>query len=78
MNPATIPYMLQILLAVPKLVTAGLDVIALVQHGTDAILNMQADGNRGPTDAEWEALNDILKPLHAQMQLPLEESDPTS
>ena len=66
MNPAAIAYALQILGMVPTLISAGRDVLALVQHGTDALKAMQAE-NRDPTDKEWAELNAVIDALRKDL-----------
>lgn len=53
--------------SLPGLISVGGDVLAMVQHSRAAVALMQAEG-RGPTDAEWAALDDTINGLMAQLK----------
>lgn len=58
-------YTLEILEALPVLINQGIDIYDLLVTSNAQIKKMQQE-NRNPTDAEWEALNDLIKTLRAQ------------
>lgn len=64
---AALPFALEILTALPGLIKAGIDITALLSSSTKALNTMQAE-DRGPTDAEWDALHAALKPLEDSIQ----------
>ena len=61
-------YAIQLLGEVPALISAGQDVVTLVNSGNAALKAMQAE-KRDPTDAEWAALDTqigaLRRALHA-------------
>lgn len=67
MPVAAIAYAAQLLGLLPSLIGAGQSVMGLITQGQTALANMQAE-NRGPTDAEWAALNATRDALHKAMQ----------
>lgn len=54
-----------ILTALPPLIQAGMDVMALLESTNGVIAKAQAEG-RDPTDAEWETLDSMLTDLRKQ------------
>lgn len=56
-----------VLKALPMLMQAGQDALALVRATNAEIAQMQAQ-NRGPSDAEWAALNATIDGLMAQLE----------
>lgn len=61
-------FAMQVLQALPALLAAGQNVMALVQS-TNAALDRMNKENRGPSDLEWNELNqtiaDLRKALHS-------------
>lgn len=66
MNPAALMYALQALEVIPQLISAGQNVIGLVEHTTSAMKKMVAE-NRDPTPGEWDDLNQKIDDLRAQL-----------
>lgn len=64
---AVFDFALAALKALPSLISAGQDALALVSHARAQIAQMQAEG-RGPTDTEWAALDDTINGLMAQLK----------
>jgi len=62
----TVVFILQALEALPSLVAAGADAYGYVVT-TSAATKLMAAQNRGPTDAEWAALDDSIAALTAQL-----------
>ena len=58
---------IQVLEALPSLVTAGEQVLALIENTVSSLKVMQA-ANRDPTDAEWAALDAQVKALLGQLK----------
>ncbi len=58
-----------VLQALPALLEAGAQVKDLLQSTSDALTKMQAEG-RGPTDEEWEAVNDVITALREEFHAP--------
>lgn len=56
-----------ILQALPGLIQAGLDVVALVNSTNGVITKAQAE-DRDPTPAEWQVLDDMLSDLRRRAQ----------
>jgi hypothetical protein len=68
MIPTTIlDFVLSALSAAPKLISAGDDVLAMVQHTRASVALMQAE-NRGPSGAEWAALDATIDDLMNQLK----------
>ncbi len=59
-----IAYAIQLLGTLPSLISAGIDVVDLINNANDALKKMQAE-NRDPTDSEWSDLNDLVEKLRA-------------
>lgn len=66
-----IPFALQLLSALPRLIAGGEQAIALIEAHTAALKAMVAEG-RSPTQAEWDALNSVIGGLEAQLDAPVE------
>lgn len=64
MNPTILMYTLQALEAIPSLIAAGQNVVALVNQTSAAVKKMQAE-NRDPTAEEWAAQATIISALRA-------------
>ena len=64
-----LPYVIQLLSALPSLIKAGMDVTALIQGSTAKIQAMNTE-NRAPTDAEWAELNAQIKALQNELHAP--------
>lgn len=64
-----LPYVIQLLTALPSLVKAGMDITALVQEQTAKIQAMQAE-KRDPTPQEWDELNARIKALRDELHAP--------
>ncbi len=58
-------YALEVLNALPGLISAGVDVYDFINTTNDNIKKMQ-DENRDPTDQEWSDLNQLVEALRAQ------------
>jgi hypothetical protein len=59
-------YATQLLSMLPSILAAGKSVVDLVETGNAALKSM-ADENRDPTPAEWQALNDKIAALQAEL-----------
>ena len=57
----------RILGALPALIAAGGDVLGLITRGRSALANMKAEA-RGPTPAEWDALDADIDGLMGQLK----------
>lgn len=57
-------FAIEILGQLPGLISAGVDVISLINKTNDSLKDMQAN-DRDPTDEEWQALNDLVEELRA-------------
>lgn len=64
--PAALLYATQILGILPQLISAGSNVVDLVNHGNAALAAMQTE-KRDPTPAEWDELNAKIKALQDQL-----------
>ncbi len=58
-------FAIEALNTLPGLISAGIDVIDLINKTSDDLKKMQ-DENRDPTDDEWAALNKAVEDLRAQ------------
>ena len=56
-----------LLALVPQVLTAGQDVLNIVAQGRSTLQTMK-DQNRGPTQAEWDALNGQIDALMGQLK----------
>lgn len=56
-----------VLSALPGLIQAGVNVLALINSTSATISKAQAE-NRDPTAAEWQVLDDMLSDLRKQAQ----------
>jgi hypothetical protein len=54
--PTALAFAIQALVQLPDLIQAGADAARAIQETVTALQAMQAEG-RGPTQAEWDALN---------------------
>jgi hypothetical protein len=63
---AVVPYIVQILQNLPGLIAAGEDAYAYVTAGNANVKAMIA-ANRGPTDAEWTALDASVTALSNEL-----------
>lgn len=52
--------------ALPALITASEQVLAMLNATTASLKAMQAE-NRDPTDAEWQAMHDQIAVIRAQL-----------
>ncbi len=59
-------FAIQVLTSIPGLISAGIDVVDMINKTTDDLNKMQAE-NRDPTDEEWDALNKIIEELRAKI-----------
>ncbi len=59
-----IAFAIQALTAIPELISAGMDVVDLVNQSNDALKKMQSE-KRDPTDEEWGVLNKTIDALRA-------------
>lgn len=50
----------------PSLITAGVDVLSLIQNTSSVIKTAQSEG-RDPTDDEWSTLDTQISALRAQL-----------
>lgn len=66
MNTTSIAFALAILQALPTLIQAGDQALQLIEEGIASLQAMQAQ-NRDPTDAEWQAINDLVTQLQAKV-----------
>jgi N-acyl-D-aspartate/D-glutamate deacylase len=66
MNPTTLNLALNLLTALPGLIEAGANVVAVVQHGTAKVKQLQTEG-RDPTPAEWDELDTMINGLRGQL-----------
>lgn len=57
---------IEVLTALPSLVTAGEEALALMNSTTASLRAMQAE-NRDPTDAEWDAVHAVIATLRARL-----------
>lgn len=62
-------FAMQLLAQVPALIEGGHDVARLIEDGNAALKKMQEE-NRGPTPAEWAALNSQIDELRAKLHAP--------
>jgi hypothetical protein len=69
-------YAMQVLTALPQLLTASQDVLDLVSHASAKLQDMQ-DSNRAPTADEWQELNDKIDELQIALHEG-ENDDPAS
>ncbi len=60
---------LSVLTQLPSLISAGVNVIALVKNTEATITKAQAE-NRDPSPDEWLALNTQIEALRAQLHQP--------
>lgn len=60
-------YAIQLMGSLPAMVQAGVNIVSHVSEGIDALRTMQAQ-NRGPTQAEYDALRASNKRLHDEFQ----------
>ena len=71
MNPLALAQALQfattVLQTIPSLITAGAQVGGLVNSTNEALARMHAE-NRGPTPAEWDAMNGVISELRASLR----------
>ena len=58
---------IQILSALPELITASEEVIALIRDTNNSLKQMQKEG-REPTAAEWARVNDTIDALMAKLR----------
>ena len=54
--PVAIAFAIQALTQLPALIQAGADAVRAIEETIAALKSMQAEG-RGPTQAEWDALD---------------------
>ena len=57
----------KLLALVPQVIAAGGDVLNIIANGRAALAAMKAE-NRGPTDAEWQALDSQIDALMGQLK----------
>lgn len=70
MGPGSaLAYALQLLTAVPQLIQAGTEVVAMVNKGRDKVAAFEAE-KRDPTAAEWQELNDEISRLRGELHAP--------
>lgn len=62
---SAIAFAIQAFTVLPDLISAGVDVVALVNKASDDLKKMQEE-DRDPTDTEWAALNKTIDDLRAQ------------
>lgn len=60
-------FAIKLLQDVAPAIQAGVDVIAHIKQGTDMLSDMKAQ-DRGPTEAEYEALKSLSRSLHDEFQ----------
>lgn len=60
-------FALAALKALPGLIAAGADALAMIRHAKAAVAQMEAEA-RGPSDGEWAALNELIGALMAQLK----------
>lgn len=58
---------IQVLSALPELISASEQVISMIKDTNIALKKMQAE-NREPTAAEWAAVNDTIDSLMAKLR----------
>lgn len=58
--PAILAFAMQLLAAAPGLLSAGEQGLALFRRGQDKLKQFQDEGNRAPTDEEWDWLNQSI------------------
>lgn len=56
-----------LLALVPQVLTAGQDVLNIIAKGRSTLQTMKNE-NRGPTQAEWDALNQQIDGLMGQLK----------
>lgn len=66
MNPTAIAYALQVLGALPALISDAQKAKTLIDEASANLVNMQNE-KRDPTPAEWSALNARIDDLRAQL-----------
>ena len=64
---AILPYVLQVLEALPSLVEAGTTAYQLLEKANAAVKAMQAQ-NRGPTADEWAALDAAISAAISELK----------
>lgn len=57
----------KLLALVPQVISAGGDVLNIITSGRTALAAMKAE-NRGPTQAEWDALDSQIDALMGQLK----------
>ncbi len=57
-------YALQLLSLLPPLITAGVDVVDMIEKANADLAEMKKNGT-DPTDAQWEELNALVEKLRA-------------
>lgn len=60
-------FALQILMQLPGLINAGVDIFDIVQNAADKIKKAQTEG-RDITDAEWDESNSEIAALQAELE----------
>lgn len=66
---SALAYALQLLAALPQLIQAGADVMAMVTEAKDRLQNMHDEG-RDPTPGEWDDLNARIDLLRGELHAP--------
>lgn len=66
METSSLALAIAILEALPTLIGAGSEALTLIENGVASLKAMQAEG-RDPTDAEWQAVNDLIAQLQAKI-----------
>ncbi len=66
MSPVALSLAINLLEALPGLITASEQVLAMIASTSSALKAMQAE-NRDPTDAEWAALDSQIAALRGQL-----------
>jgi hypothetical protein len=64
---AVIDFADKLLALVPQVIAAGGDVLNIIANGRTALAAMKAE-NRGPTQAEWDALDAQINALMGQLK----------
>jgi hypothetical protein len=64
---AALQFATTVLQTLPSLIAAGAQVGGLLQTTNEALARMQSE-NRGPSDAEWEAINSLISELRSSLR----------
>jgi hypothetical protein len=66
MNPTAIAYALELITSLPSLISAGAEVLDLLEKGKSKLEAFAAE-DRDPTDAEWNELNASIAEKRAEL-----------